>query len=90
MITVVNEPEVEYKKTNSWQAKFRRFSSDEYICKIENETVIISPPSGFIFVISPEKAKRNLSALRGKTSKQSKKEIDDQISDLRSEWNRDI
>ena len=37
-----------------------------------------------------EKPKRKLSALRGKMAKQSEKEIDDQISDLRSEWERNI
>lgn len=37
-----------------------------------------------------EKPKRKLSALRGKLTKQSKKEIDDQISNLRSEWDRNF
>jgi hypothetical protein len=34
--------------------------------------------------------KPKLSDLRGKMTKQSEKEIDDQISDLRNEWERDI
>ena len=37
-----------------------------------------------------EKPKRKLSSLRGKMTKQTKKEIDDQLSDLRGEWDRNI
>ena len=41
-------------------------------------------------VESKKSAKTKLSDLRGKMTKQSEKEIDDQISDLRSEWDRNI
>lgn len=89
MIIVVNEPQVEYKVA-SWQSESKEFSFDDYIYGIENETVMFCPPSGFTFMMFSEKPKRKLSALRGKLSKQSKKEIDDQISDLRGEWDRNI
>lgn len=89
MKTVVDEPQVEYKVA-SWQTKLKDFSFDDFIFGIENETVIFCPPSSFTFMIFSEKPKKNLSALRGRLSKQSRKEIDDQISNLRSEWERNI
>lgn len=89
MITVVNEPQAKYKVAG-WQTESEEFSFDDFICGIENETVMFCPPSGSAFLIFSEKPKRKLSALRGKLSKQSNKEIDDQISDLRSEWDRNI
>lgn len=89
MITVVKEPQAEYKVTG-WQTESKGFSFDDFICGIENETVMFCPPSGSTFMIFSEKPNRKLSALRGKLSKQSNKEIDDQISDLRSEWDRNI
>jgi hypothetical protein len=89
MIAVVNEPKAEYKVAN-WQTESIGFSFDDFICGIENETVMFCPPSASAFIIFSEKPKRKLSALRGKMSKQSKKEIDDQISELRSEWDRNI
>ncbi|MDX2304803.1 MAG: hypothetical protein NW226_18475 [Microscillaceae bacterium] len=89
MIIVVNEPQAEYKVAR-WQIESRRFSFDDFICGIENETVMFCPPISSIFMIFSEKPKRKLSTLRGKLSKQSNKEIDDQISDLRSEWDRNI
>ncbi|NLM67693.1 MAG: hypothetical protein GX180_11070 [Enterococcus sp.] len=89
MITVVNEPKAEYK-VSGWQSESKVFSFDDFICGIENETIMFCPPSGSTFMIFSEKPKRKLSALRGKLSKQSNKEIDDQISDLRSEWDRNI
>lgn len=89
MITVVNEPQAEYK-VPGWQTESRGFSFDDFICGIENESVMFCPPSGSTFIIFSEKPKRKLSALRGKLSKQSKNEIDDQISDLRNEWDRNI
>ncbi len=87
MKKVVNEPQAEYKVAG-WQTESKGFSFDDFICGIENETVMFCPPSGSTFMIFSEKPKRKLSALRGKLSKQSNKEIDDQISDLRSEWDR--
>jgi hypothetical protein len=89
MITVVNEPQVEYKVAG-WQTESKVFSFDEFIRGIENETVLFYPPSSSTFMRFSEKSKRKLSALRGKMTKQSEKEIDDQISNLRSEWDRNI
>lgn len=89
MKIVVNEPQVEYKAA-SWQPKSKERSFDGFICGIENETLKFRPPRGFAFKILSEKPKRKLSALRGKLSNQSEKEIDDQISDLRNEWDRSI
>ena len=89
MKVVVNEPQAEYKIA-SWQTEFKGFSFDYFICGIENETIMFCPPSGSTFIMFSEKPKRKLSVLRGKLSKQSKKEIDDQISYLRSEWDRNI
>ena len=37
-----------------------------------------------------KKPKEKLSDLRGKMTKQSEKEIEDQITDLRNEWDRNI
>ncbi len=89
MITVVNEPQAEYKVAG-WQTESKGFSADDFIWGIENETVMFCPPSGSTIMLFFEKPKRKLSSLRGKLSKQSNKEIDDQISDLRSEWDRNI
>ena len=89
MTTVVNEPQVEYKVA-SWQTEPNGFSLDDFIRGIENETVIFCPPCGFIFMTFFEKHKIKLSALRGRLTKQSNKEIDEQISKLRAEWDRNI
>ncbi len=89
MITVVNEPQVEYKVAG-WQTELKDISFDDFICGIENGTVLFCPPSGSTCMIFSEKPKRKLSALRGKLTKQSKKEIDNQISNLRSEWDRNF
>ncbi len=89
MKAVVNEPQAEYLVAG-WQAESKGFSFDDFICGIKNETVMFCPPSSSAFIIFSGKPKRKLSALRGKVSKQSHKEIDDQISDLRSEWDRNI
>ena len=89
MIKAVNEPQAEYKVAG-WQTESKEFSSDDFIFCIENETVMFCPPSGSTFMLFSEKPKRKLSALRGKLSKQSNKEIDGQISDLRCEWNGNI
>ena len=89
MITVVNEPQVEYKVAG-WQLELKNISFNDFICGIENGTVFFCPPSGSTYIIFSEKPKRKLSALRGKLTKQSKKEIDDQISNLRSEWDRNF
>lgn len=90
MITVLNEPQVGYKVAD-WHIKLSKKSPlDELICGMDNHTVFISPPSfqaHAIFTIEPQ---GRLSKLRGKMVKQSEREIDDQISDLRSEWDRNI
>ena len=89
MITVVNEPQGEYIIAN-WQSESYDISFDDFICGIENGKVLLCPPSGSTNMIYYEKPKRKLSALRGKLTIQSKKEIDEQISNLRSEWDRNI
>ncbi len=89
MITVVNEPQAEYK-VSGWQTKSKGFTFDDFICCIENETVMFCPPSGSTYMIFSEKPKKKLSVLRGKLTKQNNKEIENQISDLRNEWDRNI
>ena len=89
MITVVNEPQVQYKVAD-WKIELKDISFNEFICGIENGTVLFCPPSGSNYMIFSNKPKRKLSALRGKLTPQSKKEIDEQISKLRSEWDRNI
>jgi hypothetical protein len=89
MITVVNEPQAEYGVA-CWQTEYQGCTYDDFICGIENETIMVWIPIGSKLMSFSEKPKRKLSALRGKLSKQSKKEIDDQISYLRSEWDRSI
>jgi len=89
MITVVNEPQPEYK-VSGWQIKPKQFSTDDNIRSIENETILYCPPRGSTLIMLSKKTKRKLSDLRGRMTIQSEKEIDDQISDLRSEWNRNI
>lgn len=89
MITVVNEPQSEYKVAN-WQTESNDISFDDFIRGIENGIVLLCPPSRSIYAIYSEKPKRKLSALRGKLTIQTKIEIDEQISNLRSEWDRSI
>ncbi len=89
MVKVVNEPLAEYKIAG-WQKGSKDIPFNDFINGIENETVLFYPPSGHAFMIFSEKPKMKLSALRGKLTKQSEKEIEDQILDLRSEWDRSI
>jgi hypothetical protein len=89
MKAVVNEPKAKYR-ASGWQTKSQESSFDDHICGIENETVIFCQLSGFKFMFFSDKPKNRLSALKGKLTKQSNKEIDDQISELRSEWDRNI
>ena len=89
MITVVNEPKAEYN-VSEWDIESKILSLDDYICGIENEKVLFCPPSGSSAFIFNKKPKKKLSLLRGKMIKQTEKEIDDQISELRNEWNRNI
>nr|NQU92679.1 hypothetical protein [Bacteroidota bacterium] len=87
MKIVLNEPHVKYKIAG-WLTEMQGFSFVEYIYRIENETILYYPPCGSTFIEFPKRQKRKLSALRGKMTRQNENEIDDQISDLRSEWNR--
>lgn len=90
MITVVNEPQVGYKVAD-WHIKISKISPmDELICGMDNYTVFMSPPSFPVHPIFASEPKGRLSKLRGKTARQNEKEIDDQISDLRNEWERNI
>jgi hypothetical protein len=86
MKAILNLPPIEYKR-NEWIHQIDPSSFDENICCIENGTIFIYPPR---IVSQPlfGKPKKKLSLLRGKTTPQSEKEIDDQISDLRNEWER--
>lgn len=89
MKTIISEPTVIYGKA-SWQTHLTFNSSDELICGIEDQTIICCPPSNGLKIRVRQKPKKKLSALRGKLSKQSKKEVDEQISKLRNEWERPI
>lgn len=89
MITVVNEPKVEYK-TKSWLAVKNQYSIDEIICGIENNTIKICQFSILRTQMPFINSKKRLSALRGKMTNQSENEIDEQISNLRKEWERNI
>lgn len=90
MITVINKPQVEYHSPG-WipiERKDRLF--DENICVIEKDSIFVYPARSMTYMKSSIKTKKKLSRLRGKMSKQSEKEIDDRILDLRSEWERNI
>lgn len=89
MITVVHEPPVQYK-VEDWCDELKDFAFYQTICGIENGIVFLRPPSSFTSMIFSSRPKKKLSSLRGKLTKQSKKEIDEQISNLRSEWDRNI
>lgn len=90
MITVVNEPLVGYKVAD-WHITGSKISPlDELICGMDNHTVFISPPIFPAHAIFTNKSKGRLSKLRGKMARQNEKEIDDQILDLRNEWERNI
>ena len=57
MMTVVNEPQAEYKMAG-WHTELKGFSFDDCICGIENETVLFCPPSGSTFMKFSEKPKK--------------------------------
>ncbi|MFM7857259.1 MAG: hypothetical protein ACKO96_36405 [Flammeovirgaceae bacterium] len=90
MKTVVLEPQTEYKVLR-WFPSIDVHPIDENILNIENSTITCSPPSVAVaqFSLGIRKVKK-LSSLRGKMTKQNEREIDDQIFQLRSEWERDI
>jgi hypothetical protein len=89
MTAILNEPKAEYRVIG-WLPQYNKFPFDENISGIENKTVLLNLSTGSITQIGSHKPKKKLSLLRGKMTKQSEKEIDDQISDLRSEWDRSI
>lgn len=85
VITVVNEPQAEYR-VSGWNKELKEYSFNDFIYEIENETILFYPPIVPQFIRSFGIPKRKLSTLRGKMTKQSEKEIDKQISKLRGEW----
>lgn len=90
MITLVNEPKIEYN-TSGWIPLEIKFSSfDENISDIGNNSIFVNKASGPKYLISSIKPKIRLSLLRGKMTKHSEREIDAQITDLRNEWERNI
>jgi hypothetical protein len=90
MIAVVNEPHAEVNTSGWLPAEIGNHSFEEFVCRIENDSVFICPSNVRWCMIFPDKSKRMLSMLRGKITKQSEQEIEDQISDLRNEWDRNI
>ncbi len=90
MIKVVNEPWAEYQTSDWILYEIANSLFEESICRIETDSIFVYPKSGTVYMASFLKPKRKLSILRGKMTKESEKEIDDQISSLRSEWDRNI
>jgi hypothetical protein len=86
---VINEPLAEYK-TTGWRTQVNKFSFDDNIADIENGTIQFCQPSSLQIKILVDNPKIKLSELRGKISRMTEKEIDDQISNLRTEWDRNI
>lgn len=89
MKTVVLEPHTEYK-VSGWLPSPDIYPIDQYILNIENNTISFCPPSSSVQLFIGKRSARKLSSLRGKMTKQNENEIDDQISHLRNEWERDI
>lgn len=90
MIAEINEPQAGYQVSNWHIVPSKVFPIDESILGMNERTVFIRPPVFSVRAIFPDRTKRTLSKLRGKISRQTEKEIDDQILDLRSEWDRNI
>ena len=90
MIIAVNKTQTE-NEVADWQiATLKYFLFGESIIRMDNNSVYIRPPSFLARKVFSEKPKRRLSLLRGKMNIQSEKEIDNQISNLRNEWCRNI
>ena len=89
MKSVTKEPQAIYKSAG-WINKFNGYETVDFTCRIENENVIFRNPGSSTYCIYLSKPGRKLSALKGKLTKQSKKEIDEQLSKLRSEWDRNF
>lgn len=77
-------------KFSRWQFIGESIRAKENIDGIEGETIFVYTPTLTITLINFEKGSGRISRLRGKLSKQNNSEIDDQISGLRNEWDRDI
>jgi hypothetical protein len=88
MKTLVSDPKPE-NQIGTWQVISDIFPYNEPICRID-DSIYTYPPTGSTFVVLIERHPLKLSTLRGKMTKQSEKEIDDQFSDLRNEWDRNI
>jgi hypothetical protein len=89
MKIVVNEPQADYK-IMGWKPEPKVIVFNDFICNIENETIFYCPSSGTTSFVFYEKPIKRISSLRGKMTKQDEKEIDDQLSEFRNEWERDI
>lgn len=89
MIAIVNELQAEYK-SSGWLPNVEPFPFDENMFRNENKYDSYLQPESITTKRVFKTPKKKLSLLRGKMTKQSEKEIDDQISDLRSEWERTI
>ena len=90
MIIAVYKTQTENEGAD-WQiATLEDFLFGESILRMDNNSVYIRPPSFLARKVFSKKPNRRLSLLRGKMNRQSEKEIDDQISDLRNEWYRNI
>ena len=89
MITIVKEPEIKYE-VNRWLPNKPLFSVDENIDSIEKNIIWFYNYSGKTTQLFFEKPKMKLSSLRGQMTKQNEMEIDNQISSLRKEWDRNI
>ena len=90
MITVVNEPQVEYHSAGWISTEMKDRPFEENIYGIENNSIFVYPKRSMSYMRSSIKTKKRLSMLRGKMSKQSEKEINDRILYLRGEWDRNI
>lgn len=89
MKIIVNEPQVDYK-VKSWKPDPNTILFDNSILKTEIDTIFYRPYGGSIGLIIGEKPIKRISSLRGKMTRQDEKEIDNQLSELRNEWERDI
>ncbi len=96
MKTIVKEPKVTYKRNYNWLPYHElpiTLISNGSICRIEDNRVYFLKNDLLLIDIFSDpvcKDSKRLSHLRGKTTKQSEKEINDQLSSLRNEWERDI
>jgi hypothetical protein len=89
MKTVVYEPRLEYKLIGWLPAPYVQYI-DASIFGIENSTIFCYQATAFTNQILFKNPEKKLSSLRGKMTRQNEKEIDDQISDLRKGWDRNI